>query len=212
MPSYPQATLTAPFDLCGGHVALNFVNTLDERFRAEGPLELLRDYCDLLRFVEQSRMLEPSRARALAKSLTPATAARALRTARELREAMAGVLYARVENRPPRAADILTLERRFHDADRHRELRWERSAAPGMAWQRGRFESQAELPVWIVAHAASQLLMSDAVEQVRACGAQTCRWLFLDTSKSHTRRWCNMKICGNRMKARRFHARHATSH
>jgi predicted RNA-binding Zn ribbon-like protein len=36
---------------------------------------------------------------------------------------------------------------------------------------------------------------------------ETCRWLFLDTSKNHTRRWCNMRVCGNRMKARRFHAR-----
>ena len=44
-------------------------------------------------------------------------------------------------------------------------------------------------------------------QRVRACGADTCRWLFLDTSKNHTRRWCNMRICGNRMKARRFQAR-----
>jgi predicted RNA-binding Zn ribbon-like protein len=43
---------------------------------------------------------------------------------------------------------------------------------------------------------------------VRACGADTCRWLFLDTSRNHTRRWCDMKVCGNRMKARRFHERH----
>ncbi len=50
-------------------------------------------------------------------------------------------------------------------------------------------------------------MLSDALPWVRACGADTCRWLFLDTSKNHTRRWCNMKVCGNRMKARRFQAR-----
>jgi predicted RNA-binding Zn ribbon-like protein len=33
--------------------------------------------------------------------------------------------------------------------------------------------------------------------------------LFLDTTKNHTRRWCNMKICGNRAKARRFQERRA---
>jgi predicted RNA-binding Zn ribbon-like protein len=43
--------------------------------------------------------------------------------------------------------------------------------------------------------------------RVRTCGVDTCRWLFLDTSKNHTRRWCNMKVCGNRVKARRFQAR-----
>jgi predicted RNA-binding Zn ribbon-like protein len=42
---------------------------------------------------------------------------------------------------------------------------------------------------------------------VKDCGDPSCRWLFLDTSKNHTRRWCDMKTCGNRMKARRFQAR-----
>jgi predicted RNA-binding Zn ribbon-like protein len=47
------------------------------------------------------------------------------------------------------------------------------------------------------------LLTSDAMEHVHACKSETCRWVFLDTSKNHSRRWCDMKICGNRMKARR---------
>ncbi|HXY97447.1 MAG TPA: CGNR zinc finger domain-containing protein [Steroidobacteraceae bacterium] len=48
--------------------------------------------------------------------------------------------------------------------------------------------------------------MSETLERVRACDADSCRWLFLDTSRNHTRRWCDMKVCGNRMKARRFQA------
>ena len=92
-----------------------------------------------------------------------------------------------------------------------RELRWQEGAArsgqPAMAWQWGRFSKEAELPVWILAERAAQLMLSDAMQRVRACGADTCRWLFLDTSRNHTRRWCNMKVCGNRMKARRFQAR-----
>jgi predicted RNA-binding Zn ribbon-like protein len=43
---------------------------------------------------------------------------------------------------------------------------------------------------------------------LRVCEKPDCRWLFLDTSKNHSRRWCDMKICGNRMKARRFKAQH----
>ena len=49
-------------------------------------------------------------------------------------------------------------------------------------------------------------MTSEAANRVRACGNPECRWLFLDTSKNHTRRWCDMKLCGNRMKARRFKA------
>jgi predicted RNA-binding Zn ribbon-like protein len=59
----------------------------------------------------------------------------------------------------------------------------------------------------MLAQAASELMASTALDRLRACGSETCRWLFLDTSKNHTRRWCDMKICGNRMKARRFSAR-----
>lgn len=78
-----------------------------------------------------------------------------------------------------------------------------------MSWQWGRFARQADLPLWTLAQSASELVLSHAMERVRACGADTCRWLFLDTSKNHTRRWCDMKVCGNRMKARRFQARQA---
>jgi predicted RNA-binding Zn ribbon-like protein len=106
-------------------------------------------------------------------------------------------------------AALRTLERHLHGAGRHRELRWERDAGPGgaLAWDWGRFGVRAELPVWLLAQSAGALMMSAAIERVRACGADTCRWLFLDTSRNHSRRWCDMKVCGNRMKARRFQAR-----
>jgi len=214
MASNPGTNAAPPFDLSGGHPALDFVNSLDNRYGKDGPAELLGSYGDLLRFAEQSQLLDAQRARLLARSVSPVAAARALRTARELREALAALLYGQLEGRVPARADILVLERRFHDAGRHRELRWESSEAglPGHAklqWQWGRSAKAADFPVWLVAHAASQLLSSNTMEQLRACGAETCRWLFLDTSKNHTRRWCNMKVCGNRAKARRFQQRHA---
>ena len=67
-------------------------------------------------------------------------------------------------------------------------------------------ERDPGLPLWVLAMSASDLLTSDAVDRVRECDNPECRWLFLDTSKNHTRRWCDMKLCGNRMKARRFKA------
>jgi predicted RNA-binding Zn ribbon-like protein len=45
---------------------------------------------------------------------------------------------------------------------------------------------------------------------VRVCAAEDCGWLFLDTSKNHTRRWCSMKSCGNRAKARRHYNKEKT--
>jgi predicted RNA-binding Zn ribbon-like protein len=216
MDSYAKSPAAPPvFDLSGGHPALDLVNTLDHRFGDEGPVELLTDYGALLGFAQQTELLPPRQVRLLTKSVKPQAAAGALRSVRELREALATAFYENVEGRPPPAADIRALERHFLASQRHRELHWQEAAArngqPGMAWQWGRFEKEAELPVWILAEHAAQLMLSDAMQRVRACGADTCRWLFLDTSKNHTRRWCEMKVCGNRMKARRFQARRAVS-
>jgi predicted RNA-binding Zn ribbon-like protein len=201
------------FELSGGNPALDLVNTLDNRFHAEGPKELLRDYGDLLRLAQQAQLLSAAQLRSLSGCVSTEAAARALRAAKELRESLAAVLYAIVDRRSPPSAALQTLQRHFLDSVRHSELRWYaaggRTGAGSVAWHRGGFESEAGLPVWLLAQSASQLLLSPELEQVRACGAATCRWLFLDTSRNHTRRWCNMKVCGNRMKARRFQARHA---
>jgi predicted RNA-binding Zn ribbon-like protein len=52
-------------------------------------------------------------------------------------------------------------------------------------------------PLWPIARDAAELLASDRLEYVRACASKTCEWLFLDESKNHRRRWCDMTKCGN---------------
>ena len=44
-------------------------------------------------------------------------------------------------------------------------------------------------------------------ERVKACRAETCRWLFFDHAPNLSRRWCSMEVCGNREKARAYRAR-----
>lgn len=206
MPADPKETL---FDLCGGHPALDFVNSLDNRFRADGPNEMLPSYADLLRFLEESGLLTRQQARALSKTITPEVAAPVLDATRELREATAAVFYGSLERQRPQQQDLELLEKHFMSASRHRELQWgEDSQTPaGLSWSWGRNASDPRLPVWTVALSVSDILLSPDMARVRTCAVDTCRWLFLDTSKNHTRRWCNMKVCGNRVKARRFQAR-----
>jgi predicted RNA-binding Zn ribbon-like protein len=205
------------FDLCGGHPALDFVNSLDNRYREDGPNEMLTSYADLLRFLTETHLLDPHRARVLSKSVAPDTAERVIQSVRALREATAAVLYSTLGGEPPSSADLRLLEKYFLEASRHRELHWEGadvSAATGdqprragLLWRWGRHASEPDLPVWILADAVSDILLSDQMTHVRTCAVDTCRWLFLDTSKNHSRRWCNMRVCGNRMKARRFQAK-----
>ena len=38
--------------------------------------------------------------------------------------------------------------------------------------------------------------------RTRRCAGQECGWLFFDTTKNNRRRWCEMRVCGNRAKVR----------
>ena len=37
------------------------------------------------------------------------------------------------------------------------------------------------------------------------CANSDCGWLFIDMSRNKSRRWCDMKDCGNRAKGKRFY-------
>jgi predicted RNA-binding Zn ribbon-like protein len=182
------------FELIAGHPALDLVNTLDWRFRQEGAEELLKSPDDLLEFAEQSR-LHPARPNA-----------RTLQSCHKLRAAIAEILYARIDGRNPDKAALKTLEQLVQAARVQQRLRWKEGRLvmdlPG---------NDPDLVLWTLALSASELMLSDAIEKVRDCDNAECRWLFLDTSKNHTRRWCDMKVCGNRMKARRFKAQRKAS-
>ena len=54
---------------------------------------------------------------------------------------------------------------------------------------------------------AGDLLAGSRLRLVRQCANPQCRWLFVDDSKSGTRRWCSMASCGNRAKAHRHYAK-----
>jgi predicted RNA-binding Zn ribbon-like protein len=193
-----------PFKLYAGQPALELVNTLDLRFSAKSE-DRLPAYGDLLRFAAQLQLLTAEQARKLARSVDEKDAQQVLASTVELREALAAVVYAWLDGGKPPAAKVEILEKQFHAAALHRRLR---EGKTGLIWSWQDVEQQPEIPLWKLAQAAADLLVSKDAERIKECGDPTCRWLFLDTSKNHTRRWCDMKICGNRMKARRHQARY----
>jgi predicted RNA-binding Zn ribbon-like protein len=192
-----------PFQLFAGHPALELVNTLDDRFSAD-PKDLLPSYAGLLRFAVQLQLLRADQARKLGRTVRDMEAQRVLASTVELRGALAAVLYAWVDGDKPPAGQVETLERHFLAAAPHRRLH---AGESHLDWSWSSAEQHAEIPLWKLAQSASDLLLSSDAERVKDCGDPACRWLFLDLSKNHTRRWCDMKTCGNRMKARRHQAR-----
>jgi len=190
--------------LIAGAVCLDFVNTLDDRF-SDAPKELLKEYADLARFAEDSGILANAQLdRLVERSLErPEGARRALAKAIRMREAMSDVFYAVAWKKPVPHDELMALNRFVQEAAQHLEI----------VESDGRFEwkfddaDDLDAPRWPIARSAAELLASDRLEYVRACASKTCEWLFLDESKNHRRRWCDMTKCGNRAKVRRFYSR-----
>jgi predicted RNA-binding Zn ribbon-like protein len=193
------------FELTGGAVCLDFVNTLDDRFSAE-PKELLNHYVDLARFAEDTGILSHLQVdRLMTRSMQrPEEAKRALASAVQLREAISQIFYALARKKPVPAASLVILNQHMQEAAQHLGL------VAGRQHFEWKFESDSYdlfAPLWPIARDAAELLASDRLEYVRACASKTCEWLFLDESKNHRRRWCDMTKCGNRAKVKRFYTR-----
>jgi len=57
--------------------------------------------------------------------------------------------------------------------------------------------------------AAAEAMADGSWQRLKACRADDCRWAFVDHARNHSRQWCDMRVCGNRQKARVFRAAHA---
>ncbi|GAA0393839.1 hypothetical protein GCM10010357_13330 [Streptomyces luteireticuli] len=56
-----------------------------------------------------------------------------------------------------------------------------------------------------------ELVVTGESTRLKRCAEQACAWVFWDVSKNRSRRWCSMRVCGNRAKARRYAARQEPS-
>ncbi len=187
--------------------ALALANTLDWRLR-EKPIELLRDYSELVRWARSVDALEPTEARALRAWAEehPRAAARVLAEAIEVREAIAAIAGALMKGRTLPSAPLARLDQACHAAHEHRALR---PGGTGARWVWRDPSPDPHRPVWAAALDAERILTSADAARVRQCGDAECGWFFLDTSRNKSRRWCSMEACGNRNKARRFYKRAA---
>lgn len=193
-----------PFQLVAGHPVLDFVNTLDWRFRSSGSEELLNHYADLLRFSEQSGLMTPLEVQGLA-TRDLVRKKRILSSTKKLRECLASILHAIAAGQAPQIEDVRTLSAFARTVRETEELAW---CASRLQWKANKDRTNAlDTPFRKLASAALDLLTSEELNKLSACSNPECRWLFLDRSKNKGRRWCDMRLCGNRIKARRYRGR-----
>jgi predicted RNA-binding Zn ribbon-like protein len=189
--------------ILGGHPALDLINTVDARRDRWGP-DALASYGDLMTWAARTALLTEAEAadlRALAQG-APEAAQRALRRALAGRELLYAVFIAEARetvldqadaDRLAAIASIAAEQRRFHWEDGHFEWRWRRE--------------DLDTVLNRVLFAATALLTNPERRRVRECTARNCGWLFLDSSKSGSRRWCSEAGCGIRERVRRARAK-----
>ncbi|MFD4898181.1 CGNR zinc finger domain-containing protein [Streptomyces sp. NPDC058411] len=67
-------------------------------------------------------------------------------------------------------------------------------------------DSRVEDALGVIAADAISVISGERDGRLALCASPTCRAAFFDTSRSRTRKWCDMNTCGNRQKKARFHA------
>jgi predicted RNA-binding Zn ribbon-like protein len=204
----------------GGRLCLDFVNTVQSRMSTAGARpgrddadgvvgERLVSYAALLRWGVLSGAVTERDARALAReaSATPSKAAIVLKRSLACREAMYRIFKAAIEEWNQNADDVASLNRELRTARAREQL----VASPHFEWQWELDASGLDRILWPIVGSAADLLTTGDLKRVRQCPGEACGWLFLDTSRSGRRQWCDMADCGNLAKVRRFRERHRPS-
>jgi predicted RNA-binding Zn ribbon-like protein len=179
------------FRFKGGDLALNFVATVGERWRAN--IERLRSPSDLDRWCAEAGLGRPAR---------PADNSDLAR-ARDLREAL------------HRAVRSTMCGTGMDVADRRGINEWARTAdIPPQLTAGGCIErtgpSSVEAVLATVARAAVMLLGGADADRLRECASDNCSTLFVDTSRAAARQWCS-KRCADRVNAHRYRRRHRSA-
>ena len=188
-------------------LCLDFTNTANWHASAH-PIEELASYGDLVGWAEGVGLLTATEAQRLKRQAArrPAEAQAVLERAQTLREAIYRLLAATAHGHAAEAADLDLI-----NAELPRALAQARLAptAEGYVLHWPAAPDALDSMLWPVAYSAADLLARpDLLSRVGECADDRgCGYLFLDMTKNRSRRWCDMKDCGNRAKARRHYQR-----
>jgi predicted RNA-binding Zn ribbon-like protein len=176
------------FRFVSGHRALDLLSTLANRHRE--PLERLRAPADVDRWLAAAGL--PVDARATDRDLTDA---------RLLREAVNRIARTALAGEAPAEGDLAEL----NGWARRPPLAPQADGALARRWSG---EPPVRAALALLAREAVELLTGPDLQLVRECAAApNCSLLYLDRSRGHSRRWCDMERCGSRAKMTSYRRR-----
>ena len=194
--------------IVGGLPCLDFTNTVYWRER-EDREEFLKTYQDLLDWALRINLVPMAQAKKLKKKAdkNPEKAEAVLRRAIDLRDLIYRIFSDLSQGRLVDEDDLDRLSFEWNRRMSHSRLVQE---PDGFHW---RINSEEESPNAIfdpILTSCIDLLTSRNIRRVKKCLDPYCSWLFYDKSRNLSRRWCDMKDCGNRAKFNRFYKRAKT--
>jgi predicted RNA-binding Zn ribbon-like protein len=194
-----------PLGLC-----LDFSNTIDWRNGRHGQTakDKLENYDSLVDWSKNHELIRAEEAKSLGRlAMESGKDASIFRRSIELREAIYKVFSAIAHRKRPNDRDLEGLNRFVSESMAQSKII---RTGDGFQWACLGMASAPDSMLWPIARSAADLLTSDRLVDIRECANEYegCGWLFLDESKSHTRKWCSMSGCGNVAKARRYYERH----
>jgi len=198
------------FDFDGGDLSLDFANT-NEWHASQHPLEHLGGFDDLVDWGEAAGLIDAARASELhdLASQRPAEAAQSYAQAISLREAIYRIFSAQYRRDRVSPEDLQILNNTLSSSLSHLQVAHN---PQGFSWKWRQDPDAFGQVLWPIARSAADLLTSGRLDRVRECeDDRGCGFLFIDTSRNRSRRWCSMESCGNRAKAKRHYARASKS-
>ena len=184
---------------------MDFANTLDWH-ASHNPVESLNNYDDLIECSAERGIVPGDAKDVLLRKAEerPIEAQAALEKAREIREKIYQILSDTAHGRPIKTTDLKGFNKALASMLSHSRL------APyegGLRWDWDSHPDKLDSVIWPVVRSAVDVMTSEAIKRVGQCADEKCGWLFWDSSRNRSRRWCDMSDCGNRAKVRRFYAK-----
>lgn len=183
------------FLFVGSHPCLDFVNT--QMIVNGESIDVLESFEDLISWLVQAKILTKSQADIAGTELTRNEMTSVLEQAKAFRATLRS-LAERIAVRKPIPNSTITTVNQFLS---------NRLGYPQIIRRKGGFEQRfhstttsAQAVLASFAEAASDLLLRTDFTLIKKCGNPACILYFYDTTKNHTRNWCSMRMCGNRMK------------
>jgi len=189
-----------------GWLCLDFANTVDWH-AGKSPVESLNEYADLIKWsVDRGIISGDAKDVLLRKSEEkPIEAQAVLEKAREIRENIYRILSDTAHGHPIKITELQGFNKALASMLSHSRLApYER----GLRWDWDSHSDKLDSVIWPVVKSAVDLMTSESIKRLgQCCDEKGCGWLFWDSSRNRSRRWCDMSDCGNRAKVRRFYAK-----